>query len=247
MGGIFTRKKVSFWLSFTFQISDAKSSWVAAHQKSITISSCLSAITSKASNRKISLEKIAQPFTPGKSRESRDRLALKLILMMREAPLHVSQKKNKKLKYSSEWTLIMILTKWMGVNSVIWNRRIELINFREKTHFQLVTPQTPKMGCSGWVQRARTTQSWFKGCPPQWLPSAPNFKISRRLSAFCYHNNFMTLKKIQIHRTINNVVPGNWIFLCNLDMNAWRENFFVYILHIVLLSLLCNCSSDHKW
>ena len=141
----------------------------------------------------------------------------------------------------------MILTKWMGVNSVIWNRRIELINFREKTHFQLVTPQTPKMGCSGWVQRARTTQSWFKGCPPQWLPSAPNFKISRRLSAFCYHNNFMTLKKIQIHRTINNVVPGNWIFLCNLDMNAWRENFFVYILHIVLLSLLCNCSSDHKW
>ena len=48
----------------------------------------------------------------------------------------------------------------------------------------------------------------------------------------------MTLKKIQIHKTINNVVPGNWIFLCNLDMNAWRENFFVYILHIVLLSLL---------
>ena len=88
-------KKVSFWLSFTFQISDAKSSWVAAHQKSITISSCLSAITSKASNRKISLEKIAQPFTPGKSRESRDRLALKLILMMREAPACFTKEKQK--------------------------------------------------------------------------------------------------------------------------------------------------------
>ena len=94
-GWHFHEKKVSFWLSFTFQISDAKSSWVAAHQKSITISSCLSAITSKASNRKISLEKIAQPFTPGKSRESRDRLALKLILMMREAPACFTKEKQK--------------------------------------------------------------------------------------------------------------------------------------------------------
>ena len=37
----FSRGKKSIILSFTFQISDA-SSWVAAHQKSITISSCLS-------------------------------------------------------------------------------------------------------------------------------------------------------------------------------------------------------------
>ena len=91
-------KKVSFWLSFTFQISDAKSSWVAAHQKSITISSCLSAITSKASNRKISLEKIAQPFTPGKigSLVIDSRLNWFWWCVRR---LHVSQKKNKKLKF----------------------------------------------------------------------------------------------------------------------------------------------------
>ena len=97
-GWHFHEKKVSFWLSFTFQISDAKSSWVAAHQKSITISSCLSAITSKASNRKISLEKIAQPFTPGKigSLVIDSRLNWFWWCVRR---LHVSQKKNKKLKF----------------------------------------------------------------------------------------------------------------------------------------------------